>query len=121
MIKNLTRRKFLQRSAGAAVAMSAAKSVFLGDSRLEAAGYLEVPPSDRVRFGIIGIGMQGSDLLRNSIQLPGVECVAACDLYDGRHRLAKEIVGAGVSTTRRYQELLNNREIDCIVAAVPDH
>src|SRR5207247_11221864 len=90
-------------------------------SRLEAAGYLEVPPSDRVRFGIIGIGMQGSDLLRNSIQLPGVECVAACDLYDGRHRLAKEIVGAGVSTTRRYQELLNNREIDCIVAAVTDH
>jgi len=58
MIKNLSRRKFLQRSAGAAVAMSAAKSVFLGDSRLEAAGYLEVPPSDRVRFGIIGIGMQ---------------------------------------------------------------
>src|SRR5437773_9737454 len=121
MIKNLTRRKFLQRSAGAAVAMSAAKSVFLGDSRLEAADYLDVPPSDRVRFGMIGIGMQGSDLLRNSIQLPGVECVAACDLYDGRHRLAKEIAGAGVSTTRRYQELLNNREIDCIVAAVPDH
>ncbi len=74
MIKDLSRRKFLQRSAGAAVAMSAAKSAFLGDSRLEAAGYLDVPPSDRVRFGIIGIGMQGSDLLRNSIQLPGVEC-----------------------------------------------
>src|SRR5439155_1489286 len=87
--------------------------------RIESTG--RRPPSDRVRFGIIGIGMQGSDLLRNSIQLPGVECVAACDLYDGRHRLAKEIVGAGVSTTRRYQELLNNREIDCIVAAVPDH
>src|SRR6266404_4498477 len=121
MIKNLSRRKFLQRSAGAAVAMSAAKSVFLGDSRLEAAGYLEVPPSDRVRFGIIGIGMQGSDLLRNSIQLPGVECVAACDLYDGRHRLAREIAGAGVSTTKRYPELLNNKEIDCIIAAVPDH
>src|SRR5438094_2609906 len=121
MTRHLSRRIFLQRSAGAAAAISAAKSMFLGDSRLEAAGYLDVPPSDRVRFGIIGIGMQGSDLLRNSIQLPGVECVAACDLYDGRHRLAKEIAGAGVSTTRRYQELLNNKEIDCIIAAVPDH
>src|SRR5256886_6996396 len=121
MPKDLSRRKFLQHSAGAAAAISAANSVFLGDSRLEAVSYLEVAPSDRLRFGIIGVGMQGSDLLKNSIQLPGVECVAACDLYDGRHRLAREIAGAGLSTTRRYQELLNNKEIDCIVAAGPDH
>ena len=47
--------------------------------------------SDRVRFGIIGIGMQGSGLLGTAIQLPDVECVAACDLYDGRHVLAREI------------------------------
>jgi len=65
--------------------------------------------------------MQGSDLLKNSIQLAGVDCVAACDLYDGRHRLAKEIAGGGLSTTKRYQELLNNKEIDCVIAAVPDH
>jgi predicted dehydrogenase len=50
-----------------------------------------------------------------------VECVAAADLYDGRHTLAKEIAGAKITTTRRYQELLDNKEIDCIVAAVPDH
>jgi len=120
MPKDLSRRKFLQHSAGSA-AIAAANSVFLGDSRLEAISYLEAAPSDRLRFGIIGVGMQGSDLLKNSIELPGVECVAACDLYDGRHRLAREIAGAGVPTTRRYQELLNNKEIDCIIAAVPDH
>jgi predicted homoserine dehydrogenase-like protein len=79
-----------------------------------------VAASDRVRFGIIGVGMQGSGLLSNSIQLPGVECVAACDLYDGRHTLAKEIAGPNVTTTRRYQELLANKDIDCIIAAVPD-
>jgi len=121
MPKELSRRKFLQHSAGTAAAISAANSVFLGDSRSEAISYLEVAPSDRVRFGIIGVGMQGSDLLKTSIELTGVECVAACDLYDGRHRLAREIAGAGVPTTRRYQELLNNKEIDCIIAAVPDH
>ena len=53
--------------------------------------------------------------------MPGVECVAACDLYDGRHTLAKEIVGPNLPTTRRYQDLLNNKDIDCIIAAVPDH
>ena len=33
--------------------------------------------SDRVRFGMIGVGMQGSGLLARSIALPGVECAAA--------------------------------------------
>ena len=77
---------------------------------------------DKVRFGMIGIGMQGSGLLATAITLPGVECVAACDLYDGRHQLARKIVGSeNLPSTRRYQELLENRNVDCIIAAVPDH
>ena len=50
-----------------------------------------------------------------------VECAAACDLYDGRHILAREIVRADLPVTRRYKELLDNKDIDCIIAAVPDH
>jgi len=80
-----------------------------------------VAPSDRLRFGIIGIGMQGSGLLHDALQLPGVECIAACDLYDGRHTLAREIVGKRILATRRYKDLLDNKEIDCLIAAVPDH
>ena len=36
--------------------------------------------------------------------------MAACDLYDGRHDLAREIVGKPIPTTRRYQELLEIRK-----------
>ena len=78
-------------------------------------------PSDKVRFGIIGVGMQGSGLLGESIRLPEVECVAACDLYDGRHTLAREIARPDLPVTRRYKELLANKDIDCVIAAVPDH
>ncbi len=75
----------------------------------------------RVRFGIIGVGMQGSGLLAAAIGLPNVECVGAADLYDGRHTLAREITGnASLPVTRRYQELLDRKDIDCIIAAVPD-
>src|SRR5205085_2102036 len=110
-----SRRKFLGVSAVAAGATIAAKSILLDPIPMFA------DSASRVRFGIIGIGMQGSGLLGNSIQLPGVECIAACDLYDGRQVLAKETVGPNLFTTRRYQELLNNKDIDCIIAAVPDH
>ncbi len=66
--------------------------------------------------------MQGTGLLRNAITLPGVECVAAADLYDGRHVHAREITGnANLPTTRRYEELLDRKDIDCVIAAVPDH
>ncbi len=82
-------------------------------------------PSETVRFGMIGIGMQGTGLLATAIRLPGVECAGACDLYDGRHVRANEIIqevtGRSVPTTRRYQDLLDNKEIDCVVVAVPDH
>src|SRR6059058_1122770 len=80
-----------------------------------------VAASDRVRFGMIGIGMQGSGLLSESIRLPGIECAGAADLYDGRHTLAREIVRPDLPVTRRYQTLLDDKTIDCIVAAVPDH
>jgi predicted dehydrogenase len=122
MKKDVSRRKFLQQTAGAASVLAASKGLFLRDERLEAASYPPVPPSDRLRFGIIGIGMQGSGLLNAAVSLPGAECVAACDLYDGRHTLAQEITGKpNLPTTRRYKELLDNKEIDCLIAAVPDH
>ena len=104
-----SRREFLEASAAAA-------GVSLAPLKFRA-----VAPSDTVRFGMVGVGMQGSGLLGTSIQLPGVTCAGAADLYDGRHTLAKEIVGADLPTTREYRRLLDDKTIDCIVAAVPDH
>jgi predicted dehydrogenase len=115
-----SRRKFLGISAAAAGASLATKAILLTPEPLLASPP-PGPASDRLRFGMIGIGMQGSGLLTESITLPGVECAAACDLYDGRHTLAKEIVRPDLPVTRRYQELLADKNIDCIVAAVPDH
>src|SRR5258707_6037812 len=119
MKRILSRRAFLQGSAAAAAGgLIVSKTVLLEAQPFPRA----VGPSDRVRFGMIGIGMQGSALLTGAITIPGVECVGAADLYDGRHTLAKEITAnTSLPTTRHYQELLDRKDIDCIVAAVPDH
>jgi len=115
-----SRREFLQTTAGAAGATFAAKTILLNSEPLWASAP-RVAASDRVRFGIVGVGMEGSNLLPTANLLPGVECAAACDLYDGRHELARELAGKPIPTTRRYKELLDNKEIDAIIVAVPDH
>jgi predicted dehydrogenase len=121
MTRDCSRRDFISLTASAAGAAIASKAILLDPTPAWAMPQA-VAPSDRVRFGIIGIGMQGNGLMANSIQLPGVECAAACDLYDGRHTLAREIANSTtLPVTRRYQDLLDSKEIDCIIAAVPDH
>jgi hypothetical protein len=122
MKRNFSRRAFLQGgTVAAAGTVLLPKTILLNANPLNAA-MRAVAPSDRLRFGMVGIGMQGSGLLANAITLPGVECAGAADLYDGRHTLAKEITGnASLPTSRHYQELLDRKDIDCIVAAVPDH
>jgi len=120
MKDQLSRRDFLQ------TGMAAAGGVFVGESvRLEprpaTASRLRVQAGDRVRFGMIGVGMQGSGLLATSLAI-GHECVAAADLYDGRHTLAREITGnPTLPATRRYQDLLDRSDVDCVIVAVPDH
>jgi predicted dehydrogenase len=117
---NFSRREFLGISAAAAGSTLASKAILLTPEEFQTTSR-PVAPSDKVRFGMIGVGMQGSGLLGTSIMLPGVECAGAADLYDGRHVLAREIVRPDLPVTRRYKDLLANKDIDCIVAAVPDH
>jgi predicted dehydrogenase len=120
MRDQFSRRDFLQTGIAAAGGAFAAESVLL-DSRPAEALSLRVQASDRVRFGIIGVGMQGSGLLATALAV-GHECVAAADLYDGRHTLAQETAGdPSLPITRRYQDLLDRRDIDCVIVAVPDH
>jgi predicted dehydrogenase len=116
----LTRRTFLQTTAAAAGATLASQSIALA-AEPSYSPSAHTAPSDRINFGIVGVGMEGSGVLATAIGLPGTECVAAADLYDGRHLLAREIVGKPIKTTRRYQELLDDKNIDAILIAVPDH
>jgi predicted dehydrogenase len=121
MFSNFSRREFLQTGAMATSGLLATKVMALETEALAATPKPDAP-SDTVRFGAIGVGMQGAGLLSDALGLPGVECVAASDLYDGRHTLAREVADdASLPTTRRYQDLLDRSDIDGVIVAVPDH
>lgn len=111
-----SRRNFLKSGTGVALATMAP-----GRHYTLAAEQVPTAPTDRVRFASIGVGIQGSSLLRATMNLSQAQCVAACDLYDGRHILAREIAGQGIRTTRSYREILDDKTIECVIVATPDH
>ena len=118
---SFTRREFMRLGVGAAAAGVATKVTLLEPKRLWASAGL-VAPSDTVRFGIIGTGVEGCDLLRASLRVPGWECVAGADLYDSRHIAAKEALGGkDIDTTRDYRKILDRKDIDAVIVATPDH
>jgi predicted dehydrogenase len=77
--------------------------------------------NDRIRVGVIGIGIMGHRNLRTALKVPGVELAGVCDLYQGRLTRAKELYGAGLYTTMDYKALVDRSDIDAVIVATSDH
>lgn len=44
----------------------------------------KIAPNDKIRIACIGLGIMGNKDCVFALKVPGVELVAACDLYTGR-------------------------------------
>jgi predicted dehydrogenase len=123
--KNSSRRKFLQTIGGSALALGASPFASLANEEKmeERIIHYEKPISsnDAVRIAVIGAGIMGFANVATAVKIPGVELVAACDLYTGRLDRMKELYGASLFTTRDYREILAKKDIDVVIVATSDH
>ena len=106
--------------AGALAAGAAAKVTLLEPSNVLAAA-TQAQSGNTIRFASIGTGVRGCELLAASLRVPGVECVAVSDLWEGRLTAAQQTLKKQVATTRNYKEILDRKDIDAIIVACTDH
>jgi predicted dehydrogenase len=119
MANPVTRRQFIHIGTGALAATTVAGNIL--QPHILSAAARPVPPSDTVRFASIGTGIRGCELLRASTQVPGIQCVAVCDLYDSRQIAGQEAVNSNVAITRDYRAILDRKDVDAVIIAAMDH
>ncbi len=77
--------------------------------------------NERVRLGFIGLGNRGDQVLDAFLRHKDCEVVALCDLSQAYMDAAAKKIGAGPKQFRDYRALLDDKSIDAVVVATPDH
>lgn len=129
------RKKFLKMASAtiAGLSLARANAFPLIDTKRTIIG-----SNERVRVGFIGVGNRGTQLLRTFMKNPNCEVAALCDIYKPLitrnysqvnerylklHRMPKMGENFGSATERYtdYRKLLENKSIDAVCIATPDH
>lgn len=123
--KRTSRRDFLRLAATSTVAAGVGPAL-MGARHAEVlqprpAPPAAVAPNDRINLATIGLGIIGFIDTETALQVPGVQLVAGCDLYDARLGRARELFGSDLFTTRDYREVLARPDVDAVLIATPDH
>ena len=119
-----SRRKFLAQLGGTSVLLAAGPVNILASDNYKEYPAVSAPkfsPNDKIRIATIGMGIMGHQDTDSALKVPGVELVAACDLYTGRLTRVKEKYGKDIFTTRDYREIINRKDIDAVIIASSDN
>lgn len=123
--KQDSRRHFLKKLGGSTLALAAAPLASLAGEEKTEERILryekKISANDKIRIGVIGMGIMGYNDLNTALKVPGVELAAACDLYTGRLERAKELHGKDLFVTQDYREILNRNDIDAVIVATSDN
>jgi len=76
---------------------------------------------NRVRLGFIGLGNRGDQVLDAFLKHADAEVAAICDLSEAYMDHAAQKAGTAPKRFKDYRQLLEQKDIDAVVIATPDH
>ncbi len=109
MDTSLTRRSFLL-AASTAAASTISGSVATG-----------FPANETLDVGVIGSGGRARHLMKSFPKLDKVRLVAVCDVWDVALAEGRKLADPKAVTTKKYQELLDRKDIQAVLIGSPDH
>ena len=77
--------------------------------------------NDRIGVGVIGSGGRGRYLITTFKEDPLAEIRAVCDVYEANLQKGLAAAGERAKAYDDYLRLLENKDIQAIVIATPDH
>ncbi len=132
-MKKNSRREFITKSSAAVAGVTVGLNAFSSNQTSRIFG-----ANDKIRVGFIGIGNRGSQLLGRFMKNDDVEVAALCDVYKpyterDRSKVSKRFLEMDripqmgekfpnkVLLLSDYRKLLEQKDIDAICIATPDH
>ena len=77
--------------------------------------------NDRLAVGCVGVGGQGRYLLNLAKETKPLTIAAVCDVDREHAAAAGKVAGEGTAVLGDYRRLLDRKDIDAVIVAVPDH
>ena len=77
--------------------------------------------NEKIRLGLIGAGERMKGLIESANKAAPCEIVAVSDVYGPHRDLFKERSGGLATTHLDYREVLDNKNVDAVIIAAPDH
>jgi predicted dehydrogenase len=78
-------------------------------------------PNDQIVMGAIGVGGQGTGIMKWAMKKPGVKVVAVCDVDANHRKEAAKVVGKDCHEYADFREMLAKENLDAVTIGTVDH
>ena len=85
----------------------------------------KVSAADKINIALIGCNGMGFYNLQDHLKVPGVECVALCDVdhsvMNKRAADLSKITDKAPKLVKDFRHVLDNKDVDVVIVGTPDH
>jgi len=97
----------------------------IGAAGVVTAGYaataLGYAANETINVACIGTGGRCRRLMQSLAGIAGVKIVGVCDVWDEHLAKGRELADPAAFATKRYQEVLERKDVDAVLIGAPDH